>query len=61
MKTYKFKSIVYFACFLMASILYYGIEQKQAFDEQMRLLEMAEIEVQTIDDDTKDLEVDEQP
>ena len=45
----------------MASILYYGIEQKQAFDEQMRLLEMAELEVQTIDDDTKDLEVDEQP
>ena len=61
MKTYKIKSVVYFTGFLMASILYYGIEQKQAFDEQLRLNQMVELEVQELEDDTKDVEVKEQP
>lgn len=61
MKTYKIKSLVYFSGFLLASILYYGIEQKQAFDEQLRLNQMVELEVQELEDDTKKEDVVEQP
>ncbi|MEZ4810759.1 MAG: hypothetical protein R2819_10395 [Allomuricauda sp.] len=33
--TYKIKSLIYFSCFLVACLIYYGVEQEDKFQSQM--------------------------
>ncbi len=40
--TYKIKSLLYFCSFLVASTIYYGVEQYDKFQEQMQSQEVAE-------------------
>lgn len=42
--TYKIKSLLYFCSFLIASTIYYGIEQYDKFQEQVQSQEVAETE-----------------
>ena len=60
MKTYKIKSLVYFSCFLLASILYYGIEKKLEFDQQLQAAQVAELAAEELEKDT-DESVEKQP
>lgn len=40
--TYKFKSLIYFCFFLIASTIYYGVEQYDKFQEHLRTKELVE-------------------
>lgn len=33
--TYKIKSLIYFSCFVLASLIYYVVDQHDEFQEQM--------------------------
>ena len=33
--TYKIKSLIYFSCFVLASLIYYVVDQHDQFQEQM--------------------------
>jgi hypothetical protein len=33
--TYKAKSLIYFSCFVIASFIYYGVEQQDKFQENI--------------------------
>lgn len=42
--TYKFKSLVYFSCFVIASVIYYVVEQHDNFQNQLNSKNYAEVE-----------------
>lgn len=42
--TYKFKSLVYFSCFVIASMIYYVVEQHDDFQNQLNSKNYAEVE-----------------
>ncbi|WP_343487890.1 hypothetical protein [Allomuricauda sp. d1] len=42
MKTYKIRSLFYFGAFMLASLLYYSIEQQAAFEEQFQSEELVD-------------------
>lgn len=44
--TYKTKSLIYFSCFVVASLVYYQIEQQDEFQEQMNSETFVEAEFQ---------------
>ncbi|UJH66460.1 hypothetical protein [Allomuricauda sp. SCSIO 65647] len=58
MKTYKIKSLIYFGCFLMASFLYYGIEQYDRYREFTMTNNVAEIESTELDTAKPDEDLD---
>ncbi len=58
MKTYKIKSLIYFGCFLMASFLYYGIEQYDRYQEFTMANDVAEIESAELDTTEPDKNLD---
>lgn len=60
MKTYKIKSIFYFSCFLLASIVYYGIEQKTEFDRQLQANQVVDLVEDELEEE-KDESLEEQP
>lgn len=60
MKTYKIKSLVYFSGFLLAAILYYGIEQQQELNEQLQTNQMVDMTIEDEEEATKE-EVKENP
>lgn len=60
MKTYKIKSLIYFSCFLMASFLYYGMEQYDRFNEELVASQTPDVELEELQPseslhDSKDL------
>ncbi len=61
MKTYKIKSLVYFSGFLLAATLYYVIEQKQNFDEQLQASQMVDLAVEEQLEEAQEDSVEEQP
>lgn len=44
--TYKTKSLIYFSCFVVASLMYYQIEQQDEFQEHMDSETFVEAEFQ---------------
>ncbi|KQC31150.1 hypothetical protein [Flagellimonas eckloniae] len=42
--TYKIKSLIYLSCFVVASFIYYGIEQEDKFQNQILSEELVETE-----------------
>lgn len=44
--TYKFKSLIYFSCFVIASVIYYVVEQHDDFEAQLNSKSYVEIEYQ---------------
>lgn len=50
--TYKTKSLIYFSCFVIASIIYYEVEQQDRFQDNLNSKTYVEAEFQ----DAKDLE-----
>jgi hypothetical protein len=60
MKTYKIKSLFYFSGFLLAAILYYGIEQQQELNEQLQTNQMVDMTIEDEEEATKE-EVKENP
>ena len=55
MKTYKIKSLIYFCCFLVASLVYYQIEQDDQFQEQLISSEVVETDMQDLDEIEEDI------
>jgi len=50
--SYKFKSLIYFSCFVIASVVYYVVEQHDHFQDQFNAKNYADVEFQ----DDQDLE-----
>ncbi|KAB5489527.1 MULTISPECIES: hypothetical protein [Flagellimonas] len=50
--TYKTKSLIYFSCFVIASIIYYEVEQQDKFQDNLNSKTYVEAEFH----DAKDLE-----
>jgi len=48
--TYKFKSLVYFSCFVIASVIYYVVEQHDNFQNQLNAKTYAEVEYLDVED-----------
>ena len=61
MKTYKIKSLVYFSGFLLAATIYYIIEQKQNFDEQLQASQMVDLAVEEQLQEAQEDSIEEQP
>ena len=57
--TYKTKSLIYFSCFVIASIIYYEVEQQDRFQDNLNSKTYVEAEFQDAEDlenPKKDLE-----
>lgn len=57
--TYKTKSLIYFSCFVIASIIYYEVEQQDRFQDNLNSKTYVEAEFQDaedLEDPKKDLE-----
>ncbi|MDC6384901.1 hypothetical protein D2V93_15040 [Flagellimonas taeanensis] len=57
--TYKTKSLIYFSCFVIASIIYYEVEQQDQFQDNLNSKTYVEAEFQDaedLEDPKKDLE-----
>lgn len=57
--TYKTKSLIYFSCFVIASIIYYEVEQQDRFQDDFNSKTYVEAEFQDaedLEDPKKDLE-----
>lgn len=50
MKTYKFKSLLYFTGFLLASTFYYAVEQYREFETEFQNEPVLEIAAEDFDD-----------
>ena len=48
--TYKFKSLIYFCCFVIASVIYYVVDRHDAFEEQLNSKNYAEVEYMDAED-----------
>ncbi|WP_420604129.1 hypothetical protein [Flagellimonas sp.] len=48
--TYKIKSLIYFSCFVIASIIYYGIEQEEKFQNQVNSSTVVETDFEDTDE-----------
>lgn len=54
--TQKTKSLIYFSCFVLASIFYYQVEQQDKFQEQFQSKTFVEADFQDADDLEEPLE-----
>lgn len=54
--TYKTKSLIYFSCFVIASIIYYQVEQQDKFKDDFNSKTYVEAEFQDAADDLGDPE-----
>lgn len=57
--TYKTKSLIYFSCFVIASIVYYEVEQQDKFQDNLDSKNYVEAEfhdAEDLEDPKKDLE-----
>lgn len=48
--TYKFKSLIYFSCFVLASLGYYLVEQHDEFQKQLQSKAYVEADFQNADE-----------
>lgn len=48
--TYKAKSLIFFSCFVISSLVYYQIEQQDKFQEQIGSETFVETQFQDVDE-----------
>lgn len=48
--TYKFKSLIYFSCFVLASLGYYLVEQHDEFQKQLQSKSYVEADLHSADE-----------
>ncbi|MFD2099598.1 hypothetical protein [Flagellimonas iocasae] len=51
--TYKAKSLIYFSCFVLASLIYYGVEQQDDFQEHISSETVVETQFHNTEDPEK--------
>ncbi|RDY59249.1 hypothetical protein [Flagellimonas nanhaiensis] len=56
--TYKIKSLIYFSCFLIACVVYYGIEQENQLTDQINSATLVETEFDDVDEPLDELRSD---
>lgn len=48
--TYKLKSLIFFSCFVISSLVYYQVEQQDKFQEQISSETFVETQFHDVDD-----------